>query len=186
MGKFCVNCGVEYEIGDRFCTKCGFTIPQESTQFVAKTKADLVPSSKVEFVATQDVSMVQTDASQSSYRPRSNSQSAWILGALFIGFGLILGLIFFAYSFHSPGDMFGSFGAEMGRLGGELGRMGGEFGRMSGDLGGVFGDLGGSLGSAFGSLAYNFRWVFRIFLIALFIVPGVVVLHRSRKRSGCC
>jgi hypothetical protein len=186
MGKFCVNCGSKYELGENFCTKCGFSIPREAPQFVSSTQADLVPSSKVEFIAAKALPVAQPNNHHSVHRPRQNAHSAWILGVVFICFGLLLGLIFFGISFHGLGDAFGSLGGEMGRLGGEMGRVGGEMGRMGGDLGSVFGEFGGSFGSACSSLAYNFGWIFRIVLVAIFIVPGAIFLLRSRRRSGCC
>ncbi|MFX0184505.1 MAG: zinc-ribbon domain-containing protein [Candidatus Hodarchaeota archaeon] len=186
MGKFCVNCGSEYELGENFCTKCGFSLPRAAPQFVSSTSADLVPSSKVEFVAAKDLPVVQSANYQVVHRPRQNAHSAWILGVVFICFGLFLGLIFFVISFGDLGATFGSLGGEMGRLGGEMGHVGGEMGRVGGALGGVFGELGGSFGSACGSLAYNFGWLFRLILVAMFIVPGAIFLLRSRRRSGYC
>jgi hypothetical protein len=192
----CPNCGSEYTDVDFFCSSCGFNVREKRATFTRP-----VARERVEFVApnyANEQAVAQSVVSPVRRRERDNG--GLIAGLVIIFLGLIMALVFllplaFSHIMADFGVSFGSLGAEFGRLGGEFGRLGGEFGRMGGELGGVFGELGGSLGSLFGglgstfgsflgSLGYHLRWVIRILIPALFIIPGVIVVVRHRRNCA--
>lgn len=176
--RYCVNCGSTAEADDRYCARCGYILRDRPD--VVEPPVELATSQ-----APEPVKFVSKTPSPSHSRS-NNGYSALGLGVLFILMGLFLGMIFLCPWF--IGDIAHTFGS----LGGKFGELGGEFGSAFGELGSEFGELGGEFGSSFGSAFGNFgsrfgptliRVLVVISILACFMIPGIIILVRSRQRN---
>lgn len=177
--RYCVNCGSSYDENDRYCAHCGFILRSRPVPASSSASFASRVSHPVEFVPKRPVAS----------HPRCTGSSSVVFGLAFICVGLLLAILFFSPS------LFGSFAGLFGSLGGKLGSLGGEFGRLGGELGSRFGHLGGEFGRAFGSLGGRvgswsvhsstlLRVLLVVFFFACFLIPGVILLVRSRQHRN--
>lgn len=175
--RYCVKCGSSYDEDDRYCAHCGLILRSRPVVVPASEALESRVSRPVEF------------ASPRVSRPRTSGSSSAVVGLAFICVGLLLAILFFSPSlFGSFAGLFGSLGGKLGSLGGELGRLGGElgskFGHLGGEMGRVFGSLGGRVGSWSVHSSTFLRVLLVVFVLACFLLPGVVLLLRSRQQRN--
>jgi hypothetical protein len=206
MSLTCPNCGLSNEGDSRFCSQCGFQLPESDTrsfsEFVPPSpnvepfEPSPIRSSSKPVVFVSKGSRPRYHSSPHCSRPRRRHQhSGWFMGVLFLGFGLLLAVfllapIFMGISYNSVG-VFDDFGSSMGHMGSNIGDFFGNFGSRMGDF---FGDLGERLGNFFGGFGDNFGHSFDsgfsfafipVFFLSLFpllflLIAFIAVLRSTR------
>lgn len=172
--RYCVNCGFSYPDDARYCSRCGYILRSRQVSSPPATVNESRLSQPVVFVSP---------SSQSVSLPRPSSRlPSLIVGISFISVALLLAVIFFYPS------LFSSFVGSFGSLGGKLGDLGGSFGSFAGELGGEFGRSCANIGGQFGGFNFHGSTLLRILLVlsilALFVIPGIFILFRSRRNNS--
>ncbi len=158
----CEKCGNENEKDARFCRHCGEAITEVG---VVKGEKGVVADRR----RTEDGFLCFGEEEW------SDSNSAMVLGIVFISVAVIMTLAmfnFFEGFGNAVGSFFGDFGENMGQIGNDIGNFFGNWGE----------NFGESVRSFFGGVEW---WnILQPIIVLFFLGIGVFLLYRSYREQN--